>query len=236
MAGRDSVWLYLPLFFPMQPDINTMLAIGVSVIALIFLLFFLINQAYDKAARKPRARQRPLRWQDSPADYFSPRKPRRSNISPMWMSGIVGFALLSALSTSFSHTNRSALPPASEDYIPLPPPQSMGATNSDLVQLSITNSSPEEMKVFFKGVEQQSAIIPRCPECQVYAESPPNCPKNGVTQTYSLKPGDYDVDIVFSGANTRPYRGRWTLMGRNLYSRCFTLTYGVPRHDPDRRW
>lgn len=143
----------------MKPDINTMLAIGVSVIASIFLLFFLINRAYDQAARKPRARQRPLRWQDSPSTYFSRPKPRRSSVSPMWMSSIVGFALLSALSTSFSHTNRAALPPASEDYIPMPPPQSVGVTNSDLVQLSIKNSSPQEMKVFLRALKSSRLLF-----------------------------------------------------------------------------
>jgi hypothetical protein len=222
----------------MQPDLNTVLVIGFSAIALIFLLFFLINQAYDRSARNPSPRRRSQQWQGSPVTRSFKSKPLGSGINPnlSLVSSIIGLVLFSALRTGFSHADSSTLAPDKEDYIPLPPPQSRGATNSELVQLSITNSSPEEMKVFFKGVEKQSAIIPHCPECQVYAVSPPTCPTNGVTQTYSLKPGDYEVDIQFSGANTRPYRGHWSLMGRNLYSRCFTLTYGVPRHDPDRQW
>lgn len=222
----------------MQPDLNTVLVIGLSAIALILLLFFLINRAYDRAARNPRQRRCSQQWQGSPVTRSFNSKPLGSGINPnpSLVSSLVGLVLFSALSATFSHPDRSTWAPANEDYIPLPPLQSMGATNSDLVQLSIVNSSPEEMKVFFKGVEKQSAIIPRCPECQIYAVSPPNCPTNGVTQSYSLKPGDYEVDIQFSGANTRPYRGHWALMGRNLYSRCFTLTYGVPRHDPDRQW
>ena len=220
----------------MQLDPATTLAIILSVIGLIFLIFFLINEAYDRAARNSRPRRRSQRWQDSPVPRSSQPRQHDSDLRHGWVGSVIGFFLLSALSTSFSHANRPALPPASEDYIAMPPPQSVGVTTSNLVQISVTNSSPQQMKVFFKGIEQQSAIIPECPECQIYTVPPNNCPANGVTQTYTLKPGDYEVNVTFSGPTTRPYKGHWTLLARNLYKDCFTLTHGVTQQGDRRDW
>ncbi|PSB14403.1 hypothetical protein C7B65_26510 [Phormidesmis priestleyi ULC007] len=219
----------------MPDDLFKLCIVLVTILGSCVLLLFALNAWYDKAARSPKSKRRSQR---SRVVYPSKFRPRNFGIrsDQPWMMGIVGMVLLSALSTAFSPANRTTFAPNTEDYIPMPPPQSMGATGSDLVQLSITNSTPEEMRVFFKGVEKQSAIIPRCPECQVYAVSPLNCPTNGVNQTYTLSSGEYEIDILFTGANTRPYRGRWTLEKGTIYKDCFTLTYGTPRHDDRRQW
>ena len=209
------------------------LCIALSIFSVIVVAILLaLNAWYDNAARKPKPRRRSQRSQIVYPSKFRPLSfGIRSN--PYWAMGLAGFILLLSLANAVSPDSRTASAPNSEDYIPMPPPQAIGTTGSDLVQLSIKNSSPEEMRVFFKGVEKQSATIPRCPECQIYTVSPPTCPSNGATQTYTLKPGEYEVDAIFTG-NARPYRGRWTLQKGAIYRDCFSLTYGTPRHD-DRR-
>ncbi|KAM3099547.1 hypothetical protein ACKFKG_03150 [Phormidesmis sp. 146-35] len=145
-------------------------------------------------------------------------------------------ALIAMLLIQVSASNsKNALTAKREDFIPIPPPQVIGTTGSTIVQLSIKNASPQDMKIFFKGTEKKSVEIPRCETCQIYSTPPKSCPKVGVTQTYTLQPGEYEVDVEFSG-NTRPYRGRWPLATGTQYSECFSITYGTPNKDDRQIW
>ncbi|MGV0028224.1 hypothetical protein [Phormidesmis priestleyi] len=161
------------------------------------------------------------------------RHAKRIKIDSAWLMGVALVALV-VIQVSASN-GKSFTAPRQEDFVPIPPPQAIGTTGSTIVQLSVKNSSPQDMKIFFKGAEKQIAEIPRCETCQIYTTPPKSCPKDGITQTYTLQPGEYEVDVEFSG-NTRPYRGRWPLAAGTRYSECFSITYGTPNKDDRRVW
>ncbi|KAM3091135.1 hypothetical protein ACKFKG_26780 [Phormidesmis sp. 146-35] len=184
--------------------------------ALLLLLIYLFQVITQQGSSKPR---------------HSTKRFKIDQSTWLIVSALIALVLIQVSASNSKNT----LTARREDFIPIPPPQVIGTTGSTIVQLSIKNASPQDMKIFFKGTEERSVEIPRCETCQIYATPPKSCPKVGVTQTYTLRPGEYQVDVEFSG-NTRPYRGRWPLAPGTQYSECFSITYGTPNKDDRQVW
>ena len=64
-----------------------------------------------------------------------------------------------------------------------------------------------------------------CPACEdFFGVGPAECPDKGPVQSYSLKPGVYEVVVeASSDSGVIPFTGTWELISGDEYSSCFYI-------------
>ena len=109
-----------------------------------------------------------------------------------------------------------------------------GYTSDGTTAVEIRNDSPEKMRVVFSGPEPRFEEIEPCTECETYTgEGPADCPNLGPVQTFTLKPGDYEVLVrSISDPSVTPFTGAWSLANGREYNSCFFLV-NSPLPEPD---
>jgi len=120
----------------------------------------------------------------------------------------------------------------------LPAPLVSGFTAPGTTQVQIRNSSPQPMRIIFRGTETRFEELPACEDCQVYTtEVPESCPEKGPIATYTLKPGDYQVLVRSLGdRHVTPFTGEWTLADGYHHSNCFYIVEQPYEEHPYAAW
>jgi hypothetical protein len=154
------------------------------------------------------------------------RRPQSTPIKqPLWASIALGVAI-----AIFSSAIRSYTPtqPFQRDPADLPPFAIVGTIPGQDGEIRIRNSAPQEMRVDFRqdGKLIRSGKIPKCEQCQVYTDRPPQCPQHGYSESYQLPPGTYEVWVSWAGSS-RPFAGRWIVQQSTAYDGCFYLTWSA---------
>lgn len=146
--------------------------------------------------------------------------------SALWTSVALGVVVGGPLSLAI----RSYIPtqPFQRDPAALPPFAIVGTIPGQDGEIRIRNSAPQEMRVDFRkdGKLIRRGKIPRCGQCQVYTNNPPQCPQYGYSESYRLPPGTYDVWITWAGPS-RPFAGRWIVQPSTAYDGCFYLIWSA---------
>ncbi len=88
------------------------------------------------------------------------------------------------------------------------------------------NSSPNGIRIAFTGTESRVEEIELCKNCIKYTPQnvPTFCSEQGITKTYTLKPGKYKILVLSNdGSRVNPYKGNWDLESGGFYPNCFYI-------------
>ncbi len=108
----------------------------------------------------------------------------------------------------------------------LPPPPNTGSSGSELAIVEVQNSSPNGIRIAFTGTESRVEEIEPCKNCIKYTPQnvPTFCSEQGITKTYTLKPGKYKILVLSNdGSRVNPYKGNWDLESGGFYPNCFYI-------------
>lgn len=107
----------------------------------------------------------------------------------------------------------------------IPAPSRSGTTNRGKTVVIIRNDSPESMRISFSGPESRIEELDACKSCTTFSLFKPDaCPDQGPYDTYTLKPGTYNVVVEStSGQYVTPFIGTWELENGSEYSHCFYI-------------
>lgn len=111
--------------------------------------------------------------------------------------------------------------PASE----IPTPERSGPADENTTIVIIQNSSPQQLRIVFRGPESRIKELDACLTCEKYDNiGPLFCPEIGPVGRYELTPGQYDVVVeASSDRGVTPYTGSWELASGDEYSSCFFI-------------
>lgn len=99
------------------------------------------------------------------------------------------------------------------------------AQSTGQAEVAISNQSPYAMTVTFTGPTTYTMAIPACPTCIVYPNDAAvdSCRSDAPHASVSLPPGNYRVQVTWSGANTIPSGGPWTFVPDATYGACWYI-------------
>lgn len=110
------------------------------------------------------------------------------------------------------------------NFLPNWPVQYDGQT-----MISFGNQAPYPLTVQMDGPVSRTITIPACDDCQVYSTtSPPTFCRDDIPwQDELLPPGNYRVQISWSGSQTTPLAGPQTYVPDAEYGTCFFILEGL---------
>jgi hypothetical protein len=144
---------------------------------------------------------------------------------PLWGSILSAIVTVAAIQAMNRYTPTQ---PFQRDPAALPPFAIVGTIPGQDGEIRIRNSAPQEMRVDFRqnGKLIRTGKIPKCEQCQIYTDRPPQCPQYGYSESYPLPPGTYDVWVSWAGSS-RPFAGRWIVQQGTAYDGCFYLSWSA---------
>ncbi|MBD0336712.1 MAG: hypothetical protein ICV62_14585 [Cyanobacteria bacterium Co-bin13] len=149
------------------------------------------------------------------------------------VGALAGFSLaivMADLSTALQSARSSLAPPSTQQVklYDFAPPTPVHQTLDSTASVTIFNGSPEPLEMVLTNSSNEQVLLqfPPCPDCPTYApgQAPQSCDAEVAAETYTLDPGEYEVQAVFKG-QTWGFRSRWPLSAGWEYQQCVFSTY-----------